>query len=72
MSDISIGNFSLGPAAQDFLDKKEHKLFINGEWVDANGEEHFPTYDPASGNVIGQIAQGGACLLYTSPSPRDS
>ena len=60
MSDISIGSFSPSAAARAFLDKKEHKLFINGEWVDAVRGGHFPTHDPASGDGIGQIAKGGA------------
>ena len=60
MSDISIGSFAPSAAAQAFLDKVKHKLFIGGEWVDAAGGGHFPTHDPASCNVIGQIAQGGA------------
>lgn len=60
MSDISIGSFAPSAAAQAFLDKGKHKLFIGGEWMSAAGGGQFLTHDPASGNVIGQIAQGGA------------
>ncbi len=34
--------------------------FIDGEWVDAAGGGRIPVLDPATGEVICQVAQGGA------------
>ena len=38
---------------------KTRKLLINGSWVPAASGETFPTYDPATGEVICQVASGG-------------
>jgi phenylacetaldehyde dehydrogenase len=35
------------------------KLFINGAWVDAASGKTFPTYDPATGEVLAQVCEGG-------------
>ncbi len=34
------------------------KLLINNEWVDAESGKTFPTINPATGEVITQIAEG--------------
>ena len=31
---------------------KTHKLLINGKWVDAASGKTFPTYNPATGEVL--------------------
>lgn len=36
------------------------KLFINGKWEDAASGKTFPTINPATTEVIAQIAEGGA------------
>ena len=33
-------------------------MLINGEWVDAVSGETFATYDPATGEIICQVAAG--------------
>ena len=38
---------------------KRHKLLIGGEWVDAASGKTFPVYNPATGEVIAQVAEGG-------------
>ena len=53
------------------------KFYINGEWVDPLGSETIEVINPSDESVIGSISAGTkedidiACLLYTSPSPRD-
>jgi phenylacetaldehyde dehydrogenase len=49
----------IGRTAAEFLGKK-HLLFIGGKWVDAKSGKTFDTYDPGTGRVIGQVAEGDA------------
>ncbi len=37
---------------------KTHKILINGKWVDAVSGKMFPTYNPATGEVLARIAEG--------------
>src|SRR5450631_747571 len=37
---------------------KTHKLLINGKWVDAASGKTFPTYNPATGEVLSRVAEG--------------
>lgn len=37
---------------------RKHKLLINGRWVDAASGETFPTYNPATGEILAQVAAG--------------
>jgi aldehyde dehydrogenase (NAD+) len=39
---------------------KPGKLFIGGKWVDAGSGKTFPTINPATGEVLTQIAEGDA------------
>jgi phenylacetaldehyde dehydrogenase len=34
------------------------KLFINGKWVEAASGKTFPTYNPATGEVLANVAEG--------------
>jgi phenylacetaldehyde dehydrogenase len=38
---------------------KARRMFINGQWVNAESGETFSTYDPATGEVICEVAAGG-------------
>ncbi|MBC2778874.1 aldehyde dehydrogenase family protein [Parasphingopyxis marina] len=38
----------------------KHRLFIGGQWVDAQGGESFATYDPATGGHLADVAKAGA------------
>ncbi len=49
----------LGRLAQDFLAAR-HQLFIGGNWVDAQSGKIFDTFDPGSGRVVAQVAEGAA------------
>jgi len=37
---------------------RKHKMLINGKWVDSASGKTFPTYDPSTGEVLAQIAEG--------------
>jgi phenylacetaldehyde dehydrogenase len=43
--------------AMKFIDRR-HKMFINGKWVPAASGRTFPTYNPATGEVLSHIAEG--------------
>ena len=35
------------------------KLFINGEWLDSKTGKTFPTYNPATGELLANLVEGG-------------
>ena len=37
---------------------KTRQMFINGKWVDAASGRTFPTYNPATGEVLANVAEG--------------
>jgi phenylacetaldehyde dehydrogenase len=41
-----------------YFDGSARKLFIDGKWVDAAAGETFETLDPATGEVLAEIARG--------------
>ncbi len=43
-----------------FLRGGPKKLFIGGKWVEAASGKTFDTYDPATGEVLARVAEGGA------------
>src|SRR5579863_7550766 len=45
------------PRVAEFIDKPR-KMLINGKWVNAASGKTFPTYNPATGEVLTQIAEG--------------
>ncbi len=45
------------PAVIGFLEKPR-KMLINGNWVDSISGKTFPTYNPATGEVLAQVAEG--------------
>ena len=48
----------ISPAAKQFLARK-HKLFINGRWVEPVSGASRPVLDPATGETISTMAEGG-------------
>jgi len=42
---------------QEFIGKPR-KMFINGKWVEAASGKTFPVYNPATGEVMAQVAEG--------------
>jgi phenylacetaldehyde dehydrogenase len=45
------------PQVAEFIDKPR-KMLINGKWVNAASGKTFPTYNPATGEVLVQVAEG--------------
>src|SRR5579862_4676267 len=45
------------PQVAEFIDKPR-KMLINGRWVSAASGKTFPTYNPATGEVLAQVAEG--------------
>ena len=37
---------------------RKHKMLINGRWVESASGKTFPTYNPATGEVLAEIAEG--------------
>src|SRR4051812_47775500 len=48
---------NIHPAAASFVTKKG-KILINNKWSDAASGKTFTTYDPATGEVLAQVAEG--------------
>src|SRR5512140_70263 len=46
------------PPAPSAKSAKPRPMLINGQWVQAASGKSFPTYDPATGEVICQVAAG--------------
>src|SRR5438309_6725686 len=53
----NISPTQVDPRVLSFIEKPR-KMLINGKWVDAVSGKTFPTYDPATGEVLAQIAEG--------------
>ncbi len=47
----------IDPEVQSFVARR-HKLLIDGRFVDAASGKTFPSYDPATGEVLAQVAEG--------------
>jgi phenylacetaldehyde dehydrogenase len=45
------------PQVAEFIDKPR-KMLINGKWVSSISGKTFPTYNPATGEVLAQVAEG--------------
>ena len=41
----------------EFL-SRPRKMFINNQWVDSASGKTFPVYNPATGEVLAQVAEG--------------
>jgi phenylacetaldehyde dehydrogenase len=48
---------TLEPAVSSFVSRK-HKMLINGKWVDSASGKVFPTFNPATGEVLAEVAEG--------------
>src|SRR5215212_1840758 len=51
---------SLSEAARDFIGRGPCRHLIGGKWLESADGRTFETFDPATGEVITQAAQGGA------------
>jgi phenylacetaldehyde dehydrogenase len=53
----TISAAQVDPRVLSFI-AKPRKMLINGNWVDAVSGKTFPTYDPSTGEVLAQVAEG--------------
>lgn len=53
----AVSTPTLEPSISRFT-SKTHKILINGKWVEALSGKTFPTYNPATGEVLSQVAEG--------------
>jgi aldehyde dehydrogenase (NAD+) len=44
--------------AHPFLDGKPKRMFIGGKWLEAASGKTFPTHNPATGEILAQVAEG--------------
>jgi phenylacetaldehyde dehydrogenase len=54
---IAISPIQIDSRVSDFLEKPR-KMLIDGKWVNAASGKTFPTYNPATGEVLAQVAEG--------------
>ncbi len=48
------------PNLQKFLSKKIHPMLIGGRWVESASGKTFKTFNPATGEVLGMVAEADA------------
>ena len=48
------------PNLQKFLSKKIHPMLIGGHWVESTSGKTFKTHNPATGEVLGMVAEANA------------
>ena len=53
----AVSSVPLGDKATNYV-SKNRKMLINGKWVEAASGKTFPTYNPATGEVLARVAEG--------------
>src|SRR5215470_2246022 len=53
----ALPTIQLDEKVAEFI-SKPRKMFINGKWVESASGKTFPTYNPATGEVLARIAEG--------------
>src|SRR6516162_10490857 len=53
----ALPNVQLQDKVTEFI-AKPRKMLINGKWVEAASGKTFPTYNPATGEVLAKVAEG--------------
>lgn len=54
---VAISPVGIDPRVSDFLEKP-HQILIDGKWMNAASGKTFPTYNPATGEVLTDVAEG--------------
>ncbi|HKM86143.1 MAG TPA: aldehyde dehydrogenase family protein [Terriglobales bacterium] len=54
---IAVSPIQIDSRVSDFI-SKPRKMLIDGKWVNAASGKAFPTYNPATGEVLAQVAEG--------------
>src|SRR3954471_12616415 len=57
MESATPTTFKVSTKVASFL-KKPRLMLINGAWVEAASGKTFPVYDPTTGDVMAQVAEG--------------
>lgn len=64
-------------SAHPFLDGRTKRMLIGGKWLEAASGKNFATHNPATGEILAQVAEGdaedidravAAHLLYVVPT----
>ncbi len=53
----AVGTAQIHNRVAEFL-SRPRKMFINNQWVDSASGKTFPSYNPATGEVLAQVAEG--------------
>jgi phenylacetaldehyde dehydrogenase len=53
----AVSTAQLDNQVQEFV-SRPRKMFVDGKWVEAASGKTFPTYNPATGEVLAQVAEG--------------
>jgi len=53
----AVSTPAMDPNVSSFVARKQ-KMLINGKWVEAASGKTFPTYNPATGEVLANVAEG--------------
>jgi phenylacetaldehyde dehydrogenase len=54
---IAVSPFQIDSRVSDYIGKPL-KMLIDGKWVSAVSGKTFPTYNPATGEILAQVAEG--------------
>src|SRR5208282_3513741 len=54
---IAVSPIQIDSRVGDFIGQPR-KMLIDGKWVNAASGKTFPTYNPATGEVLAQVAEG--------------
>jgi phenylacetaldehyde dehydrogenase len=54
---IAVSPIQIDSRVSDFV-AKPRKMLVDGKWVNAVSGKTFPTYNPATGEVLAQVAEG--------------
>src|SRR6202048_3350176 len=54
---VAISPIQIDSRVSDFI-RKPRKMLIDGKWVEAASGKTFPTFNPATGEVLSRVAEG--------------
>ena len=54
---VAVYPINIDSRVSDFI-AKPRQMLIDGKWVNAVSGKTFPTYNPATGEVLAQVAEG--------------
>jgi len=57
MATAATASTTLAPTVSSFVSRK-HRMLINGKWVDSASGKMFSTFNPATGEVLSEVAEG--------------